>query len=180
MSESTSKFKSAAEREQEAYENAHTPIERQFTSAELAESEGTNPAAGPVLAPEAGLSRRDPNLDPNVKRSVTTSTAGPARTETTRAVARDAGLVNEATADSPQTSTNTFGFNESKEARDARVRAENEKRASAPNTTSSGAEQDDKGKTKAEVVTSMKAADAKIEADEKAKADAEKAAANPK
>ncbi len=170
------KFRTAAEREQDAYEGAHGPLQRQPTSAELAE-EGTNPLAGPVLAPEAGLARRDPNLDPNVKRSVTTSTAGPARTETTRAVAREAGLVNEATADSPRSSVNSNGFTEDLEARRERIRKENESRASAPNTTPNPAEQTDDGKTKPEVAKAMKEADAKVEADEKAKAKAEADAA---
>lgn len=171
------KFRTAAEREQDAYEGAHGPLQRQPTSADLAE-EGSNPLAGPVLAPEAGLSRRDPNLDPNVKRSVVTSTAGPARTETTRAVAREAGLVNEAGPDSPRTSTNSQGmFGEDLEARRERVRKENEARASAPGTTPNAAEQDDDGKTKPEVAKAMKEADAKIEADEKAKAKAEAEAA---
>lgn len=179
MAPETTKFRTAAEREQDAYESAHGPLSKQFTSAELAEAEGSNPAAGPVLAPEAGLAKRDPNLDPNVKRSVTTSTAGPARTETTRAVARDAGLVNEAGPDSPRTSLNSQGgFGEDKAARDERVRKENEARASAPNTTPNAAEQTDEGKTKPEVAAAIKEADAKIEADEKAKADAAKAADN--
>jgi hypothetical protein len=175
--EEKQKFKSAAEREQEAYESAHTPLNKQFNSAELAEAEGTNPLAGPVLAPEASLRRRDPNLDPNVKNSVVSSTAGPARTETTRAVAREAGLVNEAGPDSPRTTLNSQGtFGETLEQKRERVREANAERGSAPNTTPNAAEQDEDGKTKPEVVDAIEEANAKIEADEKAKADAQKSA----
>lgn len=177
------KSKTVAEREQEAYDNAHTPITPQPTSADMAEAEeaGTDPSAGPVLAPEATLKRRDPNLDPNVKGSVRTGTAGPARTETTRAAAREAGLVNEAKPGDPATTTNTSAlFGEAKEARDARVRAANEKLASAPHTTSSAALQDESGQTKPEVAKSMDEADEQIEEDEKAaKEAADKAAKQP-
>lgn len=150
---------------------AHWPIERQMTSAEMAEEDALT-GEGPVLAPQPYKTADDPNLDPNVRRGGPASTAGPARTETTRDAALAANLVVEAQPGDPATSTNSQAgrLGEDAALRDERIREENAKKASAPNTVSNPSLQDEDGKTKPAVVKAM-------EADQKKADDADKAAA---
>lgn len=166
---------SSSQQKKEANEGAHWPVERQLTSAEVAERD----FGKPVLAPEVGSVPGDPDLDPNVMRGGPSFSAGPARTETTRADARAAGLITEAKPGDPRTSTNSGGPLADAARIDA-VRAANLKKASGPNTVSNPALQDEDGKTKPEVVKGMKAARGERDAADKAETAAEKKAADNK
>jgi hypothetical protein len=178
------KFKTAEEREQESYEASHTPIQRQLTSAEVAEA---NSGGAPVLTPEPRPAALDPNLDPNVKRGTAHSTAAPARTEMTRQQFYDAGVVEPPKAGQTSTMTTLAAAQADADA-DKNLREENAKRASAPFTTSNPAEVDEKGKTKPEVVKAMKEqakaaeeaeADTEDEAEDEAEEDEEEAEVEP-
>lgn len=135
---------------------AHWPITSQMTSADQAEADALNAEGKPVLAPQPYKAPQDPNLDPNVRRGGPASAAGPARTETTRDAALEANLVVEAPATGgPTTSLNSQSGQglspaEADAKRDEDLRKANAKKASAPNTVSSAAMQDEDGKTKPE------------------------------
>jgi hypothetical protein len=128
-------------------EGAHWPIERQLTSAEMAEAreKSGETDVNPRLAPTANTLRNDPDLDPNVDRGGRTSTAAPARTEITREDAIASGLTAPPPEpeDAAQSSINSAGEPGGRD--EDEVRKANAKKASAPGTVSNPAEQKAKG-----------------------------------